>query len=82
MCKIPEVVLVLACKLEYMFVQPRVKRLQKKIIGEEIFGDSLNFLNCICKARFLLLSTVIILKRVTVDLTHTVHESLRLTGRG
>lgn len=43
MCKIPEVVLVLACKLEYIFVQPGVKRLQKKIIGEEIFGDSLNF---------------------------------------
>ena len=39
-------------QIQKIFIKTGVKRLQKKIIGEEIRGDSLNLLNCICKDRF------------------------------
>lgn len=43
MCKIPEVVFFLAyAKTRNKFVKPGEKRLQNKIIGEEIFGDQVN----------------------------------------
>ena len=66
-------------QIQKIFIKTGAKRLQKKIIGEEIRGDSLNLLNCICKDRFLLLFRMSVLKRVMVDLTHIVHESLWLT---
>lgn len=79
MCKIPDVIFFLIyAKTRKMFIKPGEKRLQNKIIGEEIFGDQVKLSIAFVKRGVTFFQHESIPKRVMIDLTFIVQESLWL----